>query len=284
MIRRDWTALRRVVSVPLLGAGALLLLMLSTGWLSLLRTADSRFSTVAILVGGTTALLAAGFLLWGRSHRVTTAGVLFLAVGCQTALVAAVFALALRGDLGALFPAEIDPALYRAMAAGSAVSAFGLVGVGFALLAPAIARLVRRIRSIEEPIFAWVVLAWQAHVAVTAAASILFARSYGDILPAETRQFLAEHRPHAVPASVALAALGLVAAFFLVRRRKIALWLFVAQFALHAVDAVFFRGLELPPALPIPGFLWTIGWAHAAVIEIAILGYVGGLHRRDVLR
>ena len=282
MTRPAWAVARRVLSVPILGAGAVLLLWLSVDWLTMFRSVEAGVVGVALLGGLTAGLLAAGFALFGRKYLEIIAGVLFTGIGFQVALIAVVFALAARGDLGALIPSGLDLRTSRAMAAGSAVSAVGLVGVGVVLLLPAILRWVRKILAVEDPIFVWAVLAWQVHVGVSALASIVFARSYGGILPAETRQYLADSRPYAEPWLFAVAALGLVAAVCLVRRRKVALWLFVASAALRAVDVLFLGALAVPPG--IPEGLWLLIWVPGRAIEIAILGYVAWLHRRGTLR
>jgi hypothetical protein len=282
MTRPAWAVARRVLSVPILGLGALLLLWLSVDWLTMFRSVGAGVIGIALLGGLTAGLLAAGFALFGRKYLEIIAGVLFTGIGFQVALIAIVFALAARGDLGALIPSGLDLSTSRAMAAGSAVSAVGLVGVGVVLLLPAILRWVRKILAVEDPIFVWAVLAWQVHVGVSALASIVFARSYGEILPEETRRYMAEFRPHAEASVVVLAVLGLVAAFYLVRRRKAALWLFVGKAGLRAVDALFLGAFALPPG--IPEVVWVFGWAHGAAIEIAILGYVVWLHHRGTLR
>ena len=216
-------------------------------WLTVIRSVPSGPGAIAVLAGATAALLAVGLAPWGRAYARNVAGFLALGIGCQAAMVAAVFALTLRG----------------------------------ALLAPAIGRMVRRIRTIDRPILVWAVLAWELHVGVSALASIGLMRSYGDLLTPELQRYLADTRPYVVPWSLAVAALGLVGGALLVRLRRAALWPFVAQVALRVGYVLSFGGFVTPPG--VPGFLWIVAVAHAIVIDVAILGYVVWLRRRDHL-
>ena len=267
--------------MPLLGLGALSLLMLSIGWLTLFRSVPSGLAMTAVLGGATGALLAAGLALWGRAYRRNVAGLLLLGIGCQVAMVAAVFVLTLDGGLGGLVPADFDVAVYRAVAAGSTVSATGLVGIGVALLAPATVRLVRQVLAIDRPVFVWAVLAWEVHVAVSALASIAFLQTYGDALPPEFQRYVAEARPYALPWSLAVATLGLVGATLLVRLRRRALGWFVAQVGMRAVHVLLYRPFEPPPG--VPGIPWVLAVGHVYAIDVAILGYVVWLDRRGHL-
>ncbi len=276
------SVLWKAVSVPLLGLGAAALLALAIGWWTLLRSVPSGPGLSAALAAAAAALLAAGLAPWGRAHARNVAGLLALGVGCQSAMVAAVFALTLGGGLGGLLPTDVDVPTYREVAVAATASAGVLVSIGLVLLAPATGRLVRRIRASDRPVLVFAVLAWELHVGVSALASIGLMQAHGDLLPPDLQRYLADARPHAAAWSLGLAALGLAGAALLVRFRRSALWPLGAQAVLRVAYLVLSGGLAPPPG--VPALAWIVAVAHGPAIEATIVGYVARLRRRGHLR
>jgi hypothetical protein len=87
--RPAWTIARRILSLPILGLGALFLMTLSVVWLSGFQSLGAGLFIIAIFGGLTAAFLGAGFGLWGRKYLEIVAGLVSIAVGCQVALMAA---------------------------------------------------------------------------------------------------------------------------------------------------------------------------------------------------
>ena len=276
-----WIITRRVLSLPILGLGALCLGTLSISWLEMAKSTVG--DPMVIVIAGILAaiFLAAGFGLWGRRYLDVIAGLILTGVGCLAALTAVLNVRMLRGHLEPLLPSDPGDPTSRLMATGSAISAAVLLFVGVALLASPIIQLVRERGTRKNPVLVWVVLALQACECVKALAWVVLVLSNKMPVPPEMQQYVADRWPHGPLLYLLVAGLGLVGAVFLVKLRKVALWMFLVAFLLGSLGGSIVHGFEPPPGYPV--ILWVSRMTFSLGISIAIIGYTWRLLRRGLL-
>jgi hypothetical protein len=277
-----WAIARRILSLPLLGVGAFLLLTLSISWMAFFGSLPVGLIMFLVIGGTAAAFLAGGFWLWGRKYRKVIAGVVFTGLGCQAALMAGFFVLMLSGSLGEMVPPDFDNETSRAMTGGSVISAMVFLAVGVTLLVPPVRELLRERTGREKPVVVWIVLAWYAYTFVAVLASSLAFLTGLMPVPPGMEEYLEEKGTFGALGSFLIASMTLAGAILLVMRRKIALWLFVAAFVVGLVLSLAIRGFEPPPGYPPVLWAWVIGFGYA--VSLVIIAYAWSLYRRGILR
>jgi hypothetical protein len=255
---------------------------LATTWLTFFETILQGLFASAILGLPAAVFLGAGLGLWGRKYLDVISGIFLIGIGIQVALMSGAIAAMLKGYMGDLVPSDFDSATTRSMMHGSAISAVLFLGAGGTLLAPPLARLVRGRNSRTQPVFVWVVLAWQAYSFVSVIVAMATFANKTVPLPTEMQAYIDERWPFGWLLSVGVAITQLVGAILLVRRRRVALWVFAVALIATIVGSVALGGFDPPPSQSM--IFWILMSVFGFGVQLVILGYVWWLARRGVLK